>query len=595
MKAIRDYWGAVSFSLGSAFKFAPRLTVFIGLLFVVGSLFSYLDSYLLGKLVDGIIAGASSGAYRYVYYLLFIYAAVDVMPHLLSNLRRYVMRHWRYKVSREIELMILKKREQIDIANYESPTFQDLIQRAFRNGLGPIANLTESQFNILLNLSSFVVGTFLVIQFSPLIYIIVIATAIPGFVIDTRHASRGWSIWAKDSPEQRRFADLRQHIISRTPLIETKLVQSGEKLLNWMRKILTDFAEKQLASEKSRLWSATITDLIAFIGMTAGLLLVVRGILQGEAEIGTIVYMLGVISRVRRSVNELLNQVSTSYEDALIVADIKQVMETPNIVPEASEPLRLNLDSAPEIKFDRVGFKYPNSDKWILRNISLTMKPGDKIGLVGNNGAGKTTLVKLLCRIYDPSEGRILVNGTDLREVAINEWWSYLGVMFQDYATYDFKVKEAIAIGRPQERLSISRVKNAAELSQAVTFIKEWKGNYDHQLGVEFGGTEPSKGQRQKLSIAKVIYRNAFVMILDEPTASVDAESEAKIFDSLEKLSKETTALLISHDFSTILQCNQIFVLERGKLIESGSHEELMVENGKYAELYNLQAERFKK
>ena len=182
-----------------------------------------------------------------------------------------------------------------------------------------------------------------------------------------------------------------------------------------------------------------------------------------------------------------------------------------------------------------------------------------------------------------------------MREIATAEWWSYLGVMFQDYASYDFLTKEAIAIGRPDVSLNLTKVVDAAEVSQAKTFIEEWKNKYDHQIGVEFGGVEPSKGQRQKLSIAKIIYRNAFVMVLDEPTASVDAESEAKIFDSLENLSKDTTALLISHDFSTISECDKIFVLDRGKLVEEGDHKELIKKNGLYANLYNLQAKRFKK
>jgi len=276
-----------------------------------------------------------------------------------------------------------------------------------------------------------------------------------------------------------------------------------------------------------------------------------------------------------------------------------EFINTKPTVIESKNPTPLKLTSAPEIIFEDVGFQYPGGDTWSLRHLNMTFVPGQKIGLVGNNGAGKTTLVKLLCRIYDPTEGRILVNGVDLRDIATAEWWSYLGIMFQDYASYDFVTKDAIAIGRPDAQTNLTHVKEAAEISQAHTFIEEWPNSYNQQLGVEFGGKEPSKGQRQKLSIAKIIYRNAFVMILDEPTASVDAESEAKIFDSLENLSKDTTAILISHDFSTILQCNHIFVLEHGKLIEEGSHKELMKKKGKekgvYAELYNLQASRFKK
>jgi ABC-type multidrug transport system fused ATPase/permease subunit len=204
-------------------------------------------------------------------------------------------------------------------------------------------------------------------------------------------------------------------------------------------------------------------------------------------------------------------------------------------------------------------------------------------------------LVKLICRIYDPTEGRILINGFDLKNLSTKEWWSYLSVMFQDYASYDFLVKEAIAIGRSEKEINLTKVVEAGKTSQAHDFIMDWDKKYDEQLGVEFKGKEPSKGQRQKLSIAKTLYRDGLVMILDEPTASVDAESESKIFDSIESLSKERTAILISHDFSTISACDEIFVLDKGKLIEEGDHHELMKKKGLYSELYNLQAKRFKK
>lgn len=365
--------------------------------------------------------------------------------------------------------------------------------------------------------------------------------------------------------------------------------------MDWMRKILSDFNEKQLKNEKVRFWAASWTDILAFGGLSAGLFLVVRDIIGGGAEVGSIVYMLGVLSTVRNSINSLLADISAQYEDALVVRDMQKVVEMKPVIIEPENPIKLDLSSAPEIKFINVGFKYPNSQNWSLRNINLVIKPGQKIGLVGNNGAGKTTFVKLLCRIYDPTEGKILVNDTNLQSIAVDEWWSYLGVMFQDYANYDFVAKEAIAISKSDAPLNMAKVKESALMSQASGFIEEWKDKYNQQIGVEFKGVEPSKGQKQKLSIAKVVYRDAHLMILDEPTASVDAASEAKIFESLENLPKEKSALLISHDFSTISQCDNIFVLDNGELIESGNHKELMNQGGKYAELYKLQAERFKK
>lgn len=576
-------------------RFVPRSTWVMALIYAVSGVLPYANAFLLGKLVNSIIAGTTTHSYNNILPTVILYALFSTLPALFGNLQMYVNRYRMLTLQMEADLYLLAHRERIDIARYEDPKFQDLIQRAMRNGMNPLYQLTGAQFDMTRALVSFVIGTVLSVNFSPWVYVLVIAAAVPAFITDIKYAGRSWSIWAKDSPDQRRLGNLRWHITNRAYLIETKLLQSAKKLFSWVRQIYEDFAEKQRKLEKNRVFQASVADILAFIGFAGGIFLLVKEVIAGNSSVGTLVYMMGTLSTVRGSINNLLEIISGQFENHLITKDIKEIIETKSIINETNTPIKLDLNSAPEIVFDRVSFKYPNSDKWVLRNVSLTLSPGTKIGLVGNNGAGKTTFVKLLCRIYDPTEGRIVVNGVDLRQVSLQEWWSYLGVMFQDYATYDFTVKEAIAIGRSSDKLSISRVREAADLSQANSFIHEWKEQYDHQLGVEFGGTEPSKGQRQKLSIAKILYRNAHVMVLDEPTASVDAESEAKIFDSLENLSGEITALLISHDFSTILQCNHIFVLEKGHLIESGNHKELMKLKGKYAELYNLQAERFKK
>ncbi len=594
MKNIKEYLKSIIFSLNYSFRFVPRATWVMVFLYIFSGVLGYGNSFLLGKLVDVVILSVKTSSSE-VWYMIIIYAVVSGLPGIISNLQLYVNRRRMVKLQMEIELDIMKQREKIDIARYEDPRFQDLIQRAFRNGPNPIYQLSNTQFDILRAVTGLITGTIIAIRFDVFVYLIVVIAAIPSFITDIKFAGQSWSIWSKDSPEQRRFGDLRQHFIFRIFLIETKLLQSSGKLLSWMRKILADFGEKQLKLEKNRVWLTSVTDAIALLGLAWGLILVLKGVVSSQYQVGTFVFMVGVLNSVRASITNLLEMISGQYENNLIVRDMQEFMNTKPIVIESKNPKILNIKMAPEIIFENVSFKYDNSDKLILKKINLILRAGDNIGLVGNNGAGKTTLVKLLCRIYDPTEGRIIVNGVDLREISIKEWWSYLAVMLQDYAGYDFLVKDAIAIGRSDKPANFTKVVEAAHVSQSHVFIEEWKDKYDQQLGVEFSGKEPSKGQRQKLSIAKTLYRDGLVMILDEPTASVDAESESKIFDSIENLPEDRTAILISHDFSTISACDKIFVLDEGKLIEEGDHKELMSQKGKYAELYNLQAKRFKK
>lgn len=231
----------------------------------------------------------------------------------------------------------------------------------------------------------------------------------------------------------------------------------------------------------------------------------------------------------------------------------------------------------------------------MLKNFSLRIAPGEKLALVGSNGAGKTTLVKLLCRFYDPDKGRILINGNDIKTVDLESWYRELGVLFQDYDNYHFLVRESIAIGRSGAMSSLEKVKGAAKASEADTFIEEWEKAYEQMLGKQFtGGIEPSIGQWQKLALARTFYRDPQVLILDEPTSSIDAEAEAKIFDRLEQLPKDRTVILISHRFSTVRHANRICVIKDGRLAELGTHAALLKRGGTYARLFKLQARGYR-
>lgn len=243
--------------------------------------------------------------------------------------------------------------------------------------------------------------------------------------------------------------------------------------------------------------------------------------------------------------------------------------------------------------FENVSFRYPGQEKWALKDVSFEIKPGQKIGLVGNNAAGKSTLVRLLLRIHDPVEGRILINGHDLKEVSIEEWWSHLGVLLQDFTTYNFTVKESIAVGNTSEKIDHDEVVGSAQKSTSAGFIEELSNKYDHMIGVEFGGIEPSKGQRQKLAIARAFYKGKRFLVLDEPTASIDAESADLIFKEIENLPDTISAILISHNFATIKRADEIIVLHEGQVVEQGTHQTLLTLGGRYAEAYNKQKQDF--
>ncbi|HLC70313.1 MAG TPA: ABC transporter ATP-binding protein, partial [Patescibacteria group bacterium] len=311
-------------------------------------------------------------------------------------------------------------------------------------------------------------------------------------------------------------------------------------------------------------------------------------------QVGTLTFFLASITDFRLSLSGLFQNLGQQYQDGLFVNDVFTLLDTKPVIQIPPKAIQLDQKKTPTIIFDNVSFAYPGAEVLSLKNISLTIVPGEKLAFVGANGAGKTTLVKLLCRFYDPTEGRILIDGYDLKNIDLESWYFHLGALFQDYQNYRFLVKEAIAFGRTGEKPSFEKVQLSARTAEADVFIEKWEQQYEQQLGKDFtGGVEPSIGQWQKLALARAFYREPRVLILDEPTSSIDAEAESKIFEKLEKLPKDRTVILISHRFSTVRQANRIAVIEGGELKELGTHQELLKENKTYARLFKMQAKGY--
>lgn len=282
------------------------------------------------------------------------------------------------------------------------------------------------------------------------------------------------------------------------------------------------------------------------------------------------------------------------YEMALFMTDLIKLLKTPSSMTQPKDARVLTPGVTPTIVFEDVSFRYPDAEKPALEHVNFTLTPGDKIALIGVNGAGKTTLVKLLCRLYDPTEGRILVDGTDLREIDIPSYYALFGVLFQEFNRYAMPIREVVAIGDTSVPIDDVRVRQAAKDSEADKFVSAFSRGYDQLLGKDFtDGAELSGGQWQKLAIARVFYRDPRIWVLDEPTAAVDAEAEARIFDRIEKLPSDRSAIIISHRFSTVRNADRILVIKEGTLTEEGTHDDLMRAKKDYARLFTLQADRF--
>ena len=327
----------------------------------------------------------------------------------------------------------------------------------------------------------------------------------------------------------------------------------------------------------------------AGIAIAVAVVSIIDAVAAGALAVGTMTFVIGAIRELQGALSGFFLSLGNQYQNSLFVTKLFEVMDTPPAIPRLRNARVLSGVAAPEIVLDNVSFVYPGTDNLVVKNLSLAIPSGAKVALVGVNGSGKTTLVKLICRIYDPTEGRILVNGHDLRDLNLDSWHHQMSVLFQDYADYHFLVKDVIAMGRRNGSplADMEKVRQAARQSGAEGFITEWAMQYEQMVGREFpDGIDPSKGQLQKLALARSFYRDPRLLILDEPTASIDAAAEARIFEELEALPRDKTVILISHRFSTVRKADRICVFKDGIAEEQGTHAELMRLGKIYARLF---------
>ncbi len=485
---------------------------------------------------------------------------------------------------------IMNHAATLDLEQFEDAVFYDKLERARQQTIGRTMLLSQvlSQVQDLITMAFLTAG---LMAFNPWLIVLLLIAIIPAFLGESYFNDRSYALTRGQTPERRELDYIRYLGASDETAKEVKIFDLSAFIINRFRELSGKFyLDNKKLSIKRSLWG-TFFAMMGSIGYYAAYVVIILKAVDGSVTIGGLAFLAGSFRQLRSLLEGILSRFTSVSQGAIYLRDFFEFFDIkPKIKPPAN-PLPFPEIINEGFTFQDVGFKYINAERWANRHLSFTLHPGEKLALVGENGAGKTTLVKLLARLYDPTEGRILLDGIDLRNYDIASLRLNVGIIFQDYLRYQMTFSQNIAAGNIAQVDNRELIRSAARQSLADTLAEKLPEGFNQQLGKRFAnGVELSGGEWQKVALARAYMRDAQVLILDEPTSALDARAEYTVFERFAELTKGKSAVLISHRFSTVRMADRIIVLDKGEIAEIGSHEELLMKDGRYAELFNLQA-----
>lgn len=498
------------------------------------------------------------------------------------------------KYSRHISTKIMEHASHLDLTSFEDPGFYDRMERARVQGTDRIVLIQATGLLIqqLVTTVSLAAG---ILFFSPWILIALVACVVPAFLGETHFAFMGYSLNFRQTPAKREMEYLRVLGGSKESAKELKLFGLAPFLVGRYAKLSNELHEQTVGLAKRRLMVGGLLSLLGTLGYYGSYAFVIYETVLGALTIGSLYFLTGAIAGASTNIQAVFATFSTIADQALFVTDLLDFFAMKPTVASKPNALPVPRPILQGFEFRNVSFAYPGQTRLVLSDVSFHLRRGERLALVGENGQGKTTIVKLLTRLYDPTAGQILLDGVDLREYDLEDLWRETGVIFQDFMRYDMTAGENIAIGKIEDRENTFRVRAAAQKSLAEQVIRKLPKSYDQILGRRFeGGVDLSGGEWQKMALARAYLRDAQLLILDEPTAALDAKSEHEVFQRFAELTQGKMALLISHRFSTVKMADRILVLEQGQIAEQGDHQQLLLRGGRYAEMFELQAASYR-
>ena len=539
---------------------------------------------------DGLGEALRGGQLDHLLWLLGLELALAIGSDLLGRLVSYSDGLLSELFTNASSVRLMEHAAMLDLEDFEDPDLQDKLDRARR--------LTMSRMNLMSQLFGQVQDAITVVAFAvgllvyaPWLILLLAVALVPAFVGEAHFNALGYSLNYQWTPERRQLEYLRQTGASVETAKEVKIFNLHRFLVDRYRTLADRFylANRSLARRRA-LWG-TLLAALGTLGYYVAYAYIAWRTVKGDFSIGDLTFLAGSFRRLRQLLEGLLVGFSQVAGQALYLDDLYSFFEIEPEIHSKPDAVPVPRPVARGFVFENVGFRYPGAESWALRGLEFELRAGEVLALVGENGAGKTTLVKLLARLYDPDEGRILLDGRDLRDYDLDDLRANIGVIFQDFVRYHLSAGENIGVGRIEAMEDDARIREAARRAMADELIAALPQGYDQVIGRRFkNGVDLSGGQWQKLAIARAYMRDAQVMILDEPTAALDARAEFEVFQRFKELSHRRTAVLISHRFSSVRMADRILVLAGGRVEASGTHDELMAQGGRYAELFELQA-----
>ncbi|MBE6670843.1 MAG: ABC transporter ATP-binding protein [Ruminococcaceae bacterium] len=573
--------------------------IFFTLIFfaILTGLFPIISAYISAQILNSLAVAyiKQTGLDTIVFWLIlyFVYLFVN---KIVSYLQSMVTRVSGELVTNHIKVKILNKAKEVDIGRFDVPEFYEKLENANREaGMRPI-QILNSTLNTISNLITVIGFVVILCNISALVPIIIIILGLPTAIINFTFRQKNVNYMRRKSKERRQM-DYYSSLLTNKDLVkEIRLFGLADLFISRYKEVFKKyFSGLKKLIVRENIWNITVSFIITLVNCLL-FLYVAYKVARGELQIGDYSLYTGALNSISSGVSSIIISTATIFEGTLFIENMIVFMKDKRqIVSIANEPRIPNRAVGHTIEFRNVSFKYPGTERYVLKNINFTLNNNDTAVLVGLNGAGKTTLIKLLTRLYDPTEGEIYLDGYDLREYEVTELYNLFGIVFQDFGKYAVTVKENIAFGDAHVEIDENRVRVAAKQSNSVDYIEKLPEKFDTHLMRYFEekGIELSIGQWQKLSIARAFYSESDILILDEPTASLDAIAEQEIFNQFDELRKDKLTLFVSHRLSSATTASKIIVLLDGEIVEEGTHNDLMASKGHYYKLFSTQAKRY--